>query len=170
MFVAPCPCMTGMPPRDLYDSNPVYRREFFHYYLEQLFVSNPEVFGMPMHMIEDSELTEAEYNELVARESPWDIEIDSDVGTVALMMDVDSGSDDGFEREELGGDSDSEASTVDLTTLGTRENPIDLTRDSIDFDVIPYGYIRATPEPSEDGSWGDDLDDLVDLDHFHDQR
>jgi hypothetical protein len=62
-----------MPPRDLWDANPVFQNEWFRYYLD-LFVSHPELIGIPRDFLEDSEMTDEEYNEIVAEPTAFDFE------------------------------------------------------------------------------------------------
>ena len=62
-----------MPPRDLWDINPVYRQDFFSGYLH-FFVSNQDLIGYPFHLVEVSTMSEEEYNEHVAIPSAFDVE------------------------------------------------------------------------------------------------
>ena len=62
-----------MPPRDLWDINPVYRQDFFSGYLH-FFVSNEDVLGYPFHLVEESTMSDEEYNEHIAIPSAFDVE------------------------------------------------------------------------------------------------
>lgn len=139
-----------MPPRDLVGLSLLYDPDFYYSYCE--FINrHSHILGVEVAMHEASETSDEEED------------------------------DDGFQREVLTDSSDSEEDSNSegggmmevsdleiavLTGTGTIDDPYDLTL-IIEPEVIPDGYIRATPEGSEVGDWGDELDQLRDLEHFH---
>lgn len=127
-----------MPPRDLCDINPVYRPVFFNSYLN-LFVSNQYLVGYSFHLLEESTMTDEEYNEHAAIPSAFDVPDDNILVRVSPIA-----SPVYYTDEEMVYDSDastcSEDSVIDMIVpaflvigvgmvygCGTAEDPYDLT-------------------------------------------
>lgn len=125
-----------MPPKDLFDANPVYTNTFFASYCDFL-VSHPIMGIEPLQMIEVSMLTEEEYEEIFL--------MDEDIPIAELMSDSSGYSVDdmtGVSDDEFGGlirASDLPSIYMDVMIamgwgnghvypgMGTVDDPIDLT-------------------------------------------
>lgn len=129
MLVVPCPCMNRfMPPHDQWDSNPVFQNAFFNSYVD-LFVSYQDLIGYPQELIEESTMTEQEYNDIIAIPSAFDVHPDDIV--VSEVMEY-------YTDEEMVYMSDAE----DNQTGSEGGNMMDITILDEDDEII-RGFIAA---------------------------
>lgn len=120
-----------MPPRDLFDLNPIYERVFYWNYCEFISAHSHELGFYPRQMVEESEIAEEEEEEeeeaeVINDRTLWDIE-EFFEDLARQYPGAVRNEEDGFEVEEL---SDDDMSVIDLTLGdGTVDDPIDLTCD-----------------------------------------
>lgn len=124
-----------MPPHQEWDLNPVYQRSFTETYAE-FFVSHPELGFMPSSMIEYSELTEEEWENLYREEDGVSDDSDSVVDMTEQQEEIillnDNASEQllqGYFTEEQIRDIFNSTVRVLYNGTGTVDDPIDLTNE-----------------------------------------
>lgn len=133
-----------MPPREQWDSNPVYQSSFFDSYVD-FFVSNQDLIGYPLELVDPSTMTEEEYNDHVAIPSAFDVPSTPEYYTDEEMVYVsDAEDDDDFETEEIDSSGSDASSTVTMTIVNEDDEVIREFMEAYDMMISEMGGVNGS--------------------------